>query len=122
MGSLGVLAKSTVICAPLLSQSVEQMVNDMHVAKKEGADVVEIRLDCIKDFRPSQDLQILLRKKPLPVLVVYRYKSNSNITTSTIFREFCFIARFDSIYVIHTSISCFRLGFIWKLEAYFLSS
>ncbi|CAL5379090.1 unnamed protein product [Camellia sinensis] len=72
MGSVGVLTNSTMICAPLMSQSVEQMVSDMNQAKAQGADVVEIRLDCIKDFQPSRDLQILLNNKPLPVLIVYR--------------------------------------------------
>lgn len=73
MGSVGVLTNSVLICAPLMSQSVEQMVSDMHEAKVQGADVVEIRLDCVKDFRPPQDLKFLLKNKPLPVVIVYRY-------------------------------------------------
>ena len=60
------------ICAQLVSQSVEHMVSDMYEAKAQGADVVEIRLDCLKDFRPRQHLQILLDSKPLPVAAVYR--------------------------------------------------
>ncbi|KAA8545023.1 hypothetical protein F0562_019760 [Nyssa sinensis] len=62
------------ICAPLMSQSVDQIVNDMYQAKAQGADVVEIRLDCINNFQPHQDLEIILRNKPLPVLIVYRPK------------------------------------------------
>lgn len=73
MGSVGVLTNSTLVCAPLMSQSVEQMVREMHEAKAQGADVVEIRLDYVKDFRPPQDLELLLKNKPLPVVVVYRY-------------------------------------------------
>ncbi|KAK3023667.1 hypothetical protein RJ639_043548 [Escallonia herrerae] len=72
MGSLGVLTTSVMVCTPLMSQSVEQMVNDMFKAKAQGADVVELRLDCIKNFRPQQELQILLKNKPLPVQIVYR--------------------------------------------------
>ncbi|KAF5453933.1 hypothetical protein F2P56_023642 [Juglans regia] len=72
MGSIGMLNNSTLICAPLMAQSVEQMVSDMYEAKAQGADVVEVRLDCIKNFQPRQDLQTILRKKPLPVLIVYR--------------------------------------------------
>ncbi|XP_062144759.1 bifunctional 3-dehydroquinate dehydratase/shikimate dehydrogenase, chloroplastic-like [Alnus glutinosa] len=74
MGSVGILENSTLICAPLVAQSVEQMVIDMKQAKAEGADVVEVRLDYIKNFQPRQDLEIILRNKPLPVIIVYRPK------------------------------------------------
>uniref|UniRef100_A0A5B6ZQ17 Shikimate dehydrogenase substrate binding N-terminal domain-containing protein n=1 Tax=Davidia involucrata TaxID=16924 RepID=A0A5B6ZQ17_DAVIN len=74
MGSLGMLKNSTMICAPLMSQSIEQIVDDMYQAKAQGADLVEIRLDCINNFQPRQDLEILLQNKPLPVLIVYRPK------------------------------------------------
>lgn len=60
------------ICARLTAQSVDQMVSDMIQAKAQGADLVEVRLDCIKDFRPHKDIQVILRNKPLPVVIVYR--------------------------------------------------
>ncbi|KAM7272488.1 hypothetical protein ACFE04_027151 [Oxalis oulophora] len=63
---------STMICAPLMAESVEQMVIHMHKAKEQGADVVEVRLDHVVDFNPLRDLAILLQHKPLPVVVVYR--------------------------------------------------
>ncbi|KAL3537959.1 hypothetical protein ACH5RR_001325 [Cinchona calisaya] len=75
MGSIGLLKNSTMICAPLMAESVEQMLKDMQKAKAEGADVIEIRLDCIKGFQPKKDLQILLRNKPLPIIIVYRATS-----------------------------------------------
>lgn len=68
-----------------MAQSVEQMVSDMYGAKAQGADVVEVRLDCITNFQPRQDLQTILGKKPLPVLIVYRY--SSQILTKC---SFCF--------------------------------
>ncbi|XWS42672.1 hypothetical protein CRYUN_Cryun16bG0034200 [Craigia yunnanensis] len=74
MGSTGMLNNSIMICAPLMAQSVEQMVKDMHQAKAEGAQLVEIRLDYIKNFQPHQDIQIILKNKPLPVIIVYRPK------------------------------------------------
>lgn len=73
MDDVGVLKKETMICTPLMGQSVEQMVRDMHKAKVEGADLVEVRLDYINNFHPQQDLEIILRNKPLPVMIVYRY-------------------------------------------------
>ncbi|XP_021282921.1 bifunctional 3-dehydroquinate dehydratase/shikimate dehydrogenase, chloroplastic-like isoform X2 [Herrania umbratica] len=72
MGGTGMLNNSTMICALLMAQSVEQMVKDMHQAKAEGAQLVEIRLDYIKNFQPHQDIQIILKNKPLPVIIVYR--------------------------------------------------
>lgn len=73
MGSIGFYKKSTMVCAPLTAESVEQMLTDMEKAKSEGADVVQIGLDCIKNFQPQKDLEILLKNKPLPVIILYRY-------------------------------------------------
>ena len=61
------------VCAPLMARSVEQMVVDMQSAEAQGADAVEIRLDCIDSFQPSQDLETIIRNKPLPVIIVYRF-------------------------------------------------
>lgn len=75
MGSVGVLRNTTtMLCVPIMSESVEQMAVDMRRAKAEGADIVELRLDCVKDFRPRRDLETLLFNKSLPVVVVYRPK------------------------------------------------
>lgn len=78
MGSIGFLKNSTMVCVPLMAESVEQMLTDMQKAKSEGADVVQIALDCIKNFQPQKDLEILLRNKLLPVIILYRTKLNSN--------------------------------------------
>lgn len=72
MGSVGMSMNSTSICAPLMGRSVEQMVNDMYRAKMQGADIVEVRLDYIDNFQPQNDLKILLKNKPLPVIIAYR--------------------------------------------------
>ncbi|KAJ9561640.1 hypothetical protein OSB04_006800 [Centaurea solstitialis] len=74
MGSVGVLRNTTMVCVPLMSHSVQEMVSDMYQAKIEGADLVELRLDCLKDFDHRRDLETLLRRKPLPAAVVYRPK------------------------------------------------
>ncbi|KAI5566542.1 hypothetical protein BDE02_13G027600 [Populus trichocarpa] len=72
MGRAGILANSTMVCAPLMARSVEQMVIDMQSAEAQGADAVEVRLDYINSFQPSQDLETIIRNKPLPVIIVYR--------------------------------------------------
>ncbi|KAF6176618.1 hypothetical protein GIB67_034480 [Kingdonia uniflora] len=74
MGSLGTLRESTMVCVPLMGTSVEELVVEMGEAKMQGADLVEISLDYIKNFRPREDLKFLLRDRPLPVLLVYRPK------------------------------------------------
>ncbi|KAJ1695239.1 hypothetical protein LUZ63_011937 [Rhynchospora breviuscula] len=39
-----------------------------------GADVVELRLDCLSSLQPRSDLERLLTNRPLPALVTYRPK------------------------------------------------
>lgn len=63
---------STLICAPIIADSVEQMVSQMRKAKELGADLVEARLDFLKDFNPKQHLQTLINNRPLPTLITYR--------------------------------------------------
>ncbi|KAL2325449.1 hypothetical protein Fmac_024507 [Flemingia macrophylla] len=48
------------------------MVFEMAKAKELGADLVEARLDLLKDFDPTQHLQILINNRPLPILITYR--------------------------------------------------
>ncbi|KAG5056139.1 hypothetical protein JHK85_008649 [Glycine max] len=68
---------SVMVCAAITTHqyvSAEQIVNGMHQAKAEGADIVELRLDCITNFHSHHDLKIILQNKPLPVLIVNRPK------------------------------------------------
>lgn len=55
-----------------MAESVDQMVDQMRKAKELGADLVEIRVDFLKNFRPRQDLEFLIQQCPLPTLVTYR--------------------------------------------------
>ncbi|XP_074566731.1 bifunctional 3-dehydroquinate dehydratase/shikimate dehydrogenase, chloroplastic-like [Curcuma longa] len=64
----------TLLCVPLVSKTVEQMVADAAAAKSLGADIVEIRLDHLSYFDAVRDLPLLLRGRPLPALVTYRPK------------------------------------------------
>ncbi|KAL2345742.1 hypothetical protein Fmac_007027 [Flemingia macrophylla] len=74
MGSNELIKPSVMVCAPITttqqSVSTEQIVNGMHQAKAEGADMVEIRLQCVTNFNPLHDLKVILQNKPLPVLIV----------------------------------------------------
>ncbi|CAN6469224.1 unnamed protein product [Victoria cruziana] len=62
------------LCVPLVASSVDQMLLDAGKAKASGADVVELRLDFLKNFQCRQDLGVLLREKKLPTIVTYRPK------------------------------------------------
>lgn len=72
MESKGIRKNSTLICAPLMGDSVDRMLIDMNKAKSSGADLVEFRLDSLKSFDPRKDIEILIKRCPLPTLFTYR--------------------------------------------------
>lgn len=63
---------SALLCAPLVSKTVDEMVAEMAVAKSQGADVAELRIDHLSSFDPRRDLERLIKNRPLPVLITYR--------------------------------------------------
>lgn len=72
VGGDGMRKSSTLVCAPIVAESVEKMVADMVRAKAIGADLVEIRLDHLKVFNCNQDVKTLIEQSPLPTLFTYR--------------------------------------------------
>ncbi|KAL9353477.1 hypothetical protein Peur_056157 [Populus x canadensis] len=72
MGSGGVRRNPTLICTPIMADSVDKMAILMAEAKSVGADLVEIRLDSLKDFNPNSDIKTLILHSPLPTLFTYR--------------------------------------------------
>ncbi|KAL2620382.1 hypothetical protein R1flu_000587 [Riccia fluitans] len=66
------MAQRCKVCAPLVAMSVEQMVAKIDQAKIAGADLVELRVDHIKNFNPETDLPALLNARTLPAIVTYR--------------------------------------------------
>ena len=64
---------STLICAPIMAETVANMVAEMGRAKAAGADLVEIRLDHLKVFDHTQDVKTIIDQSPLPTLFTYRY-------------------------------------------------
>jgi 3-dehydroquinate dehydratase/shikimate dehydrogenase len=69
----GVRNNGTLLCAPVMAESVDKMLINMDKAKQEGADLVEVRLDSLKSFNPYEDLKTLIKECPLPTLVTYRF-------------------------------------------------
>lgn len=66
------MGSSTLVCAPIMAETVLKMVRDMSKARDLGADVVEIRLDYLKVFNSNQDLKTLIKESPMPTLFTYR--------------------------------------------------
>ena len=64
--------KSTLLCSSLTAPSVHGMIEEAKEAHMAGADVVELRIDFLQEFRPEQDLEVLLREIELPCIVTYR--------------------------------------------------
>jgi len=63
---------STLICAPIMADTVNQMLIQMNSAKTSGADLVEIRLDSLKELSAREDIQTLVKLSPLPTIFTYR--------------------------------------------------
>ncbi|KAK7319617.1 hypothetical protein RJT34_04340 [Clitoria ternatea] len=68
----GARNNATLICVPIMGESIEKMKIDVHSAKSNGADLVEIRLDYLTSFDPYRDLNTLIQDHPLPLLFTYR--------------------------------------------------
>ncbi|KAK9137019.1 hypothetical protein Sjap_007613 [Stephania japonica] len=62
------------ICVPILGESVDRMLLQMDEAKAVGADLLEIRLDYLQRFDRRGDLELLIKRCPLPTLITYRPK------------------------------------------------
>ncbi|KAL8140836.1 hypothetical protein V2J09_006857 [Rumex salicifolius] len=57
-----------------MADSVDQMLAQVRKAKEHGADLVEIRLDYVKNFTPDGDLEALIKQSVfLPTLITYRF-------------------------------------------------
>ncbi|KAL9325050.1 hypothetical protein ACSQ67_005695 [Phaseolus vulgaris] len=65
---------ATLICVPIMGETIEKMKIDVQRAKAEGADVAEIRLDSLSNIDPYQDLTALIQHRALPLLFTYRPK------------------------------------------------
>ncbi|KAJ0768929.1 putative 3-dehydroquinate dehydratase, Shikimate dehydrogenase (NADP(+)) [Helianthus annuus] len=68
----GIRRNSTLICAPIMADTVDQMLIHMNSAKSSGADCVEIRLDSLKVVHAREDIQTLVKLSQLPTIFTYR--------------------------------------------------
>lgn len=73
IGSQDIVKNPSLICAPVMADSIDKMVIETFKAHELGADLVEIRLDWLKDFNPIEDLKTIIKKSPLPTLFTYRF-------------------------------------------------
>ncbi|XP_004288225.1 PREDICTED: bifunctional 3-dehydroquinate dehydratase/shikimate dehydrogenase, chloroplastic-like [Fragaria vesca subsp. vesca] len=99
-----------------MGTTVDQMIIEMHKAKEIGSDVVEIRLDYLRNINPSSDLELLIKQSPLPTLVTYRphlkedamklafqWKARMRIPENSweIWGFLHFIAAYELVYTLH---------------------
>mgnify|MGYP001807958140 CR=1 FL=1 len=62
----------TYICSSVTADSVERMLAEIDEAAAAGVDVIELRLDFLKEFDPSSDLKRLMDACKVPYIVTYR--------------------------------------------------
>ncbi|PON96666.1 3-dehydroquinate dehydratase type I [Trema orientale] len=66
------LKKSILVCAPIESGSMDQMLASMAEAKAEGADLVELHIDSMS-FSNISLVEKLIKQRTLPAILSLRY-------------------------------------------------
>lgn len=64
--------RKTLLCTSVTASSFEQALAEMHEISDAGADLIELRLDMLKDFQVEKHLQRLLSTTQTPKLVTMR--------------------------------------------------
>jgi 3-dehydroquinate dehydratase/shikimate dehydrogenase len=60
------------ICTSITAASMDAFLQEIAEASATGVDVIELRLDFIKDFEPMKDLERLMAACSMPYIVTYR--------------------------------------------------
>ena len=111
IGSSEIEKNPSLICAPVMADSIDKMVTEACKAQELGADLVEIRLDSLKDFNPLEDLETIINKSPLPTLFTYRFVCSSLRP----FLPAC-VKFFFFLYALEKHTYCYRIGYntVWS--------
>jgi 3-dehydroquinate dehydratase/shikimate dehydrogenase len=67
-------AEKCLICTSITADSMEAFLQEIAEASATGVDIIELRLDFIKDFEPMKDLERLMAACSMPYIVTYRPK------------------------------------------------
>jgi 3-dehydroquinate dehydratase/shikimate dehydrogenase len=62
------------ITTSVTASTVDAFLAEIQEAAASGVDIIELRLDFIKDFDTARDLERILKACPLPSIVTYRPK------------------------------------------------
>ncbi|GFH13789.1 bifunctional 3-dehydroquinate dehydratase/shikimate dehydrogenase, chloroplastic [Haematococcus lacustris] len=65
------LPKSS-ICVSVTATTVESFIHEIEEVERAGADIVELRLDYIKDFDTERDLARIMASCSRPYIVTFR--------------------------------------------------
>ena len=68
------------IAVPITARTLTQAINDTQEAIERGADIVEFRIDFLRDLNPAV-LEELLASCPIPKIVTNRHKSEASDTS-----------------------------------------
>lgn len=63
---------TTMACVALMRDTVEGMLEGTREAQRAGADLVELRLDALRAFDPSNDIPRLINESALPMIITLR--------------------------------------------------
>lgn len=66
--------EQTMVCTSVTAPTMAAFLEEIKEAAASGVDIIELRLDCIKDFDPNRDLETLMAATPQPYIVTYRPK------------------------------------------------
>lgn len=65
---------TALICTSVTAGTTQAFLDEIKEATATGVDLIELRLDFIKDFDPSKDLASLMKACTIPYIVTYRPK------------------------------------------------
>eukprot|EP00197_Chlamydomonas_leiostraca_P004102 CAMPEP_0202872118 /NCGR_PEP_ID=MMETSP1391-20130828/20452_1 /ASSEMBLY_ACC=CAM_ASM_000867 /TAXON_ID=1034604 /ORGANISM="Chlamydomonas leiostraca, Strain SAG 11-49" /LENGTH=542 /DNA_ID=CAMNT_0049553083 /DNA_START=98 /DNA_END=1726 /DNA_ORIENTATION=+ len=62
------------ITCSVTATTVQAFIDEIQEVAKSGVDIIELRLDFLKDFDTERDLKMIMASCPLPYIVTYRPK------------------------------------------------
>uniref|UniRef100_A0A383V933 Uncharacterized protein n=2 Tax=Tetradesmus obliquus TaxID=3088 RepID=A0A383V933_TETOB len=65
-------AEKCLICTSITAASMDAFLQEIAEASATGVDIIELRLDFIKDFEPTKDLERLMAACSMPYIITYR--------------------------------------------------
>lgn len=65
-------SEPTYVCSSVTADSLEGMLAEIGEATAAGVDIIELRLDFLREFNPEADLKALMEACTIPYIVTFR--------------------------------------------------